>query len=233
MTDVGDVVSSALEDEETRGYRQFRFSLPPNGTEIVLVRHGETIPAIPGTQFRLVDGQGDPELAPEGHEQAERVAERLAAEEIDAVYVTSMVRTLETAEPLAKRLNLAPIVEADLREVHLGEWEGGRYRQHVAEGHPLAVELLHSQRWDVIPGAESNEAFAERLRRAVSRIAAEHLGRRVVVFSHGGAIGMILALATGSRPFAFVASDNGSISRIVVIGDDWLVRGFNEVSQLG
>ncbi len=236
MTDIGEAVveQEAAQDAQavTRGYRQFRFALPPNGTEIVLVRHGETVPMVPGRPFDLLDGQGDPELAPEGEEQALHVAERLAGEDIGAVYVTTMRRTRETAGPLAERLGLAPVVCADLREVHLGEWEGGLYRQHMAEGHALSIELLREERWDVVPGAESNEALAERLRRGVAEIAAAHLGRRVAVFSHGGAIGMILSIATGSRPFAFVGSDNGSISRIVVIGGSWIVRGFNDVSHL-
>ncbi|HLI43196.1 MAG TPA: histidine phosphatase family protein [Acidimicrobiales bacterium] len=216
-----------------RQYRQHRFSLPRGGTEILLVRHGETIPSVSGQEFDLLDGQGDPPLAPEGREQAERVAERLAGEEIDAIYVTTLRRTSETAAPLAARVGLTPIVEADLREVHLGEWEGGRYREHVAEGHPLARELLRQQRWDVIPGAESNEAFAARLRAGISRMAAAHHGQRIVAVAHGGTIGMILAIASGSRPFAFIGADNGSISRIVVVGETWLVRGFNEVSHLG
>jgi probable phosphoglycerate mutase len=237
MTDIGEAAMKAASGktgigEPAREYRQHRFSLPPDGTEIVLVRHGETIPMVPGERFDLVDGQGDPELAPEGRQQVLRVADRLGEEEIDAIYVTTLRRTAETAAPLANRLGLEPIVEADLREVHLGEWEGGVYRQHMAEGHPLGVELLRQQRWDVVPGAESNEALGERLRRGISRIAAAHLGRRVVAVSHGGAIGMILALASGAAPFAFIGGDNGNISRIVVIGDSWLVRGFNEVSHL-
>ncbi|HET9091020.1 MAG TPA: histidine phosphatase family protein [Acidimicrobiales bacterium] len=226
-TDVGRSVS-----EGPRQYRQLRFSLPANATEVVLVRHGETVPAVDGTLFDLVDGHGDPELGPEGHLQAEKVAARLAGEEPDAIYVTNLRRTAETAAPLAARLGLEPRVEADLREVLLGEWEGGAYRRHLVDGHPLALELIEKERWDVIPGAESNEAFQERLRRGISRIAAAHVGRRVVAVSHGGAIGMILSMATGSRPFAFVGADNGSISRLIVSGGNWSVRGFNEVSHL-
>ncbi|MHB8457647.1 MAG: histidine phosphatase family protein, partial [Acidimicrobiales bacterium] len=99
-------------------------------------------------------------------------------------------------------------------------------------GHPLALELMRRERWDVIPGAESNEEFQARLKTGIERIARDHLGRQVVAVSHGGAIGMILSMASGSRPFAFVGGDNGSISRIVVARDHWMVRGFNDVSHL-
>lgn len=214
------------------GYRQVRFSAPPGATEIVLVRHGETIAARPDEPFELLEGQGDPPLAPEGMEQARRVADRLAGTRIDAIYVTTLRRTHETAAPLAARVGLEPVVEGDLREVALGEWEGGLYREKVLSGDPMALEMLARQRWDVVPGAESNEALGERLRRGISAIAAAHPGGRVVAVSHGGAIAMILSMATGSSPFAFVAVDNGAISTIVVSGERWVLRGYNDVCHL-
>lgn len=216
-----------------REYRQARFTPEAGATELLLVRHGESAPARAGEPFPLVEGHGDPALAPEGRRQAELLAERLAGEAgIEAIYVTNLRRTAETAEPLARRLGLVPRLEPGLREVFLGEWEGGAYRRHVAEGHPLASEMVLRERWDVVPGAESNEALTARLTAAVERIAAAHRGGRVVAFSHGGAIGMILATAAGSRPFAFVGADNASISRIVVTGGRWVVRGFNDVGHL-
>ena len=59
----------------------------------------------------------------------------------------------------------------DLREVHLGEWEGGSFRKHVADGHPLALKMRAEQRWDVIPGAEpadQADSMSTRRRRASS-----------------------------------------------------------------
>ncbi|HXY44458.1 MAG TPA: histidine phosphatase family protein [Acidimicrobiales bacterium] len=215
------------------GHRQVRFSAPPEATEILLVRHGETIAADPERPFPLVDGHGDPELAPEGVEQAVRVADRLAGSRIDAIYVTTLRRTLETAAPLVERTGLVPIPEPDLREVRLGEWEGGLYRHKVVSLDPVALEMFERERWDVVPGAESNEELARRVRAGIERISRDQRGGRVVVFSHGGAIGMVLSLATGSRPFAFVAVDNGSISTIIVTEDKWFLRGYNDVCHLG
>lgn len=216
-----------------RAYRQSRFELPEGATEIVLVRHGESIPAVEGVEFPLVDGHGDPELAEEGRRQAERVAERLVDDgPFTAIYVTNLRRTLETATPLAERLGLEPRVEANLREVFLGEWEGGTFRRNMIDRHPLALEMVSKERWDVIAGAESNEALAARLTAGIENIAAAHRGERVVAVSHGGAIGLILAIASGARPFSFVGADNGSISRLVVTEDRWMVRCFNDVSHL-
>ena len=154
---------------------------------------------MPGHPFPLVDGHGDPALAPEGEAQAERLADRLASHHIDAIYVTSLRRTVQTAAPLAARLGLEPIVERDLREVHLGDWEGELYRQRVAEGHPIAMQMITEERWDVIPGAESADSLRERVGGALRRIVAAHAGQRVVVVAHGGVIAEIMAQVADTR----------------------------------
>jgi probable phosphoglycerate mutase len=212
--------------------RQFRFIRPPGATSLLLIRHGESAPARPDAPFALVDGQGDPELTPEGRDQAERVAERLAGEPITAIYVTTLRRTAETAAPLAARLGLVPVVEAALREVNLGDWEGGLFRVRIAEGHPIAQRLIAEERWDVIPGAEDAEEFASRVRDSLVRVAERHPDETVAVFTHGGVIGQALAQAAASRPFAFSGADNGSISHLVITSDRWLVRTFNDVAHL-
>jgi 2,3-bisphosphoglycerate-dependent phosphoglycerate mutase len=213
-------------------YRQELYVPPPGATDILVVRHGASRSWTPGDDFPLVGGHGDPELAPEGRDQAERVAARLAAERVDAIYVSTLRRTAETAAPLAARLGIEPRVEPDLREVLLGEWEGGVFRQRVTEQDPIALRMFEEQRWDVIPGAEPDAVFEARVAAAVRRIAATHPDQRVVVFTHGGVIGEILHQACGSRPFAFAAADNTSISQVVVVGDRWLVRRFNDTAHL-
>ncbi len=217
---------------EPRTFPQHRFTPPAGATEVVLVRHGESQPAVDGQLFELVDGHGDPALSAEGREQAVRVCARLAHERIDAIYVSKLRRTHETAEALATSLGLDPVVDPDLHEVFLGDWEGGAFRQRVADGDPIAARMVAEERWDVIPNAEPANAFAERVRRAVTRIAVAHPDQRVAVFAHGGTIGQILAQATGSRPFALGGSDNASVSHLVVVGDRWILRRFNDTSHL-
>lgn len=217
---------------EPVSYRQPRFHAPPGSTELILIRHGESAPAIDGQPFELLDGHGDPGLSPEGWDQAARVCARLATERIDAIYVTNLRRTHQTAAALASVLDLSPIVEVDLREVYLGEWEGGQFRKRVAERDPIAVRMVREERWDVIPGAEPAADFAARVRRGVERIAGAHLDQRVAVFAHGGTIGEILAQAARARPWAFSSADNASISHLVVTPESWNVRRFNDTSHL-
>jgi probable phosphoglycerate mutase len=216
--------------------RQISFMRPPGATSILLIRHGESVPARADEPFELVGGHGDPELDPRGQAQAERIAERLVRRQghdrIAALYVTNLRRTAETAAPLAGRLGLEPVVEADLREVFLGEWEGGIYRIRIMEGDPMARRMIEEERWDVIPGAEADAEFGLRVRRGIERVAAQHRDETVAVFTHGGVIGRALAEATRSRPFAFLGADNGSISHIVVSDGHWAVRSFNDTAHL-
>jgi probable phosphoglycerate mutase len=216
--------------------RQLRFVRPPGATSILLVRHGESIPARPDVPFPLVGGHGDPELDPRGVAQARRVADRLSrprfGEKISAVYVTNLRRTAETAAPLVEALGIEPRVEPDLREVFLGEWEGGLYRIKILEGGPVARRLLEEGRWDVIPGAEPDDRFRGRIRAALERISAAHPDELVAVFTHGGVIGRIMAEATGGKPLAFSGAGNGSISEIVVMPGNWVIRCYNDTAHL-
>lgn len=214
-------------------YRQTVFTRPPGATEVLLVRHGESRAATLENPFPLVDGHGDPELHVNGREQAVRVGERLRHLDISAVYVTSLRRTVETAAPLCAHLGVDPVVEPDLREVLLGEWEGGVLRKMAHENHPLYLRMQAEERWDVVPGAESWEALNERVMRGLNRIAQAHANQLVVAVVHGGIIGHILAHATGARRFAFNGADNGSISHIVLTDGRIVVRRFNDSSHLG
>jgi 2,3-bisphosphoglycerate-dependent phosphoglycerate mutase len=205
---------------------------PPGSTELLLVRHGASADAVEGEAFELVEGQGDPPLSEVGRHQAERVALRLVADPFDGMYVSTLRRTAETAAPLVERTGIHPVIDADLREVFLGEWEGGHLRQKAVDRDPMFEQVLREQRWDVVPGAESREVFGGRLRRAIERIADAHPGGRVIVFGHGAAIGEILAQASDSDPFAFINADNTSISRLVVTPERWIVRGYNDTAHL-
>jgi probable phosphoglycerate mutase len=215
-------------------YPQRAFTRPPGATEIVLIRHGASIDAVPGERFPMVDGHGDPPLSPAGEQQARAVAQRLAAEQLDGLFVTGLTRTVQTCAPLVERLAVEPVVVPELREVKLGDWEGGEFRIRAQTGDPIAMRAIAEERWDLIPGAETMEALADRVRRGIETIV-EQVGpdSSAAAILHGGVIGEVCRQATASRPFAFVHSDNCSVSRLVVLPDGrWLLRTFNDTAHL-
>lgn len=213
-------------------YRQHRFALPPGGTSVVMVRHGESEAIVEGVAPPSRNGHDDQGLADVGHEQAGRLADRLVNSTIDAIFVSPLRRARETARPLADRLGIEPIIVEDLREVHLGAWEGGLFRKHVADRHETALEMYAAHRWDIIPDAEPDEAFATRVLGALATMIADRPDQRVVAVAHGGVIAKALATAAGSdRTFAFLA-DNASISELVHVDGRWIIRRFNDTAHL-
>jgi 2,3-bisphosphoglycerate-dependent phosphoglycerate mutase len=215
-------------------FEQSPYELPPGSTEIVLVRHGASEAAVVGSRFPLVDGHSNPALSEAGHAQATMVAARLAKEEMTGIFVSTLRRTQETAAPLARAVGIEPEVIPELREVFLGEFEGGEYRIRAGRGDPAIKRVFANESWAEVPGGEPAEEFAARTRAGVEQIV-ERVGPNTtaVAVVHGAVIGELCRQAAASRPFAFVHSDNGSISRIVVHEDGpWLLRTFNDISHL-
>lgn len=210
------------------------FHLPGAATEVVLVRHGASVDAVAGAPFPLVDGRGDPPLSPDGERQAAAVAARLAAEQIARLFITPLRRTARTAAPLAAATGLDSIVVEDLAEVRLGDWEGGEYRIRAANKDPVVMRVFEEERWDLIPNAESPESLERRVRAGIETVVAlTGPGAVAVAVVHGAVIGEACRQATGSRRFAFVHADNGSMTRLVVWpGGRWLLRSFNDVAHL-
>lgn len=214
-------------------YPQRGFTPPPGSTLLTLVRHGQSQASDPANPFPLVDGHGNPPLTDLGHAQAQAVGARLRTEAVDAIYASSLVRTQETAAPLAGHLGHEVRIEPDLREVFLGEWEGGLFRKMIHEAtHPAVAEFRATGDWGAVPGAESNAELTERCSAAVRRIHDAHREEHVVAFVHGGVIAALLSVATGGVLAATAGADNGSIHRLCIAPERWILRGFNDCAHL-
>jgi probable phosphoglycerate mutase len=146
-------------------------------TTLLLVRHGETDWNAEGR----LQGHTDRPLNAYGRRQAAELAERLAAEEVDAVYASDLARARETAEIVGERLGLPVALDPDLREKDWGTWEG------LTPDERAGVELV----------GESTEAHRDRMLGALRRIASRHPGGRVVVVTHGGSLRRVQAALNG------------------------------------
>src|SRR5438477_1126143 len=87
---------------------------------IYLVRHGETV----WNRDGRMQGHTDVSLSPVGEEQARRLADRLASEQIEAVWSSDLCRASATADILAAPHGLTVRISPLLRESMLGLWEG-------------------------------------------------------------------------------------------------------------
>ena len=138
-------------------------------TTLLLVRHGET----DWNAERRWQGHADVPLNARGLEQARALGERLSAEPVDAIYSSDLSRARDTAAVVGKRLGVAVVLDADLREIDVGPIEG-----------LTAEEARGFDGWQ----GEPKEAHAARVLRAVHSIAERHPGERVLVVTHGGSL---------------------------------------------
>lgn len=150
---------------------------------LLLVRHGQTTSNV-GRNLDTAEPGAD--LTPLGERQARALPAALEGQGIDAIYVSTLVRTQQTAAPLARALGLDPHVRPGLREISAGTLE-------MADDLPsirLYVEVM--LRWadgDLdprLPGGESGAATLERFDRVVEE-AADSSDVAVLV-SHGAMI---------------------------------------------
>src|SRR5512135_1316457 len=91
-------------------------------TRLFLIRHGATVL----TAEDRFAGSTDVELSDTGREQAEALAQRLADDNVTAVYASPLRRTVATASIIGRPHGLQPILNDGLREIDHGRWEGLR-----------------------------------------------------------------------------------------------------------
>ncbi len=158
-------------------------------TTVWLVRHGEA-PVPPGVAI----GHGDPLLSKKGRRQVLQLARRLAAEPLQRIFSSDLVRARLTAECIAVVHGLTVHVCPELREIDFGEWEG------------RSLGELWSEKPDEAKAWESDlrrvpSGFGERFEVLESRVA--QFRRRLdgcnvaAVVGHRGPLAVLLHQLTG------------------------------------
>jgi probable phosphoglycerate mutase len=150
---------------------------------LLLIRHGQTVDNVHGRLGTVVPG---PPLTELGREQAAAIPDALAADEIEAIYASTMLRTRLTAEPLAHARGLPIRVIDGIQEIAAGELEGRSDQDAIRAYMGTIFSWWHD--FDArIPGGEDGNGFYERFTAAINSIAASHAGT-VAIVSHGAAI---------------------------------------------
>lgn len=155
--------------------------------ELLLIRHAETDF---NRQLRF-QGHVDAPLNANGLAQAERLALRLAAEPIDLVVTSDLLRARQTAAPLLTLRGLHATADVGWREQAFGVLEG-LDAPTIRERFPgLWAAWARHDAAHAPPGGESNQAFFDRIWAALRTLAAAHAGARIAVVTHGGVLDMV------------------------------------------
>jgi probable phosphoglycerate mutase len=137
-------------------------------------------------------GQSDLPLSAEGHEQAETIAEQLQHIPLNGIYTSDLVRTVETASYTARSHGLIPIQMPELREIHLGQWEGRSF-ESIKKNYP---DAFFERGRDLVnfrpPGGESFMDLSRRVIPAFYRLIYSSRGE-ILIVAHAGVNRIILS----------------------------------------
>lgn len=195
-------------------------------TTVLAVRHGETA----WNRESRIQGHLDIPLSPLGLAQAQRLAQALAGESLDAIYASDLGRARQTAAAVAERVGLPVQEDAGLRERGFGCFEGLSWSEIESR---WPEQALRWKRRDPDFGAEGGERlrdFYARAVGAVERLAQAHPGQTLLVVAHGGVMD---CLYRAGRRLALEAPrswtlGNASINRLLYTPAGLSVVGWND-----
>jgi probable phosphoglycerate mutase len=220
--------------------------------DLILVRHGQP----DWTPDRLA--RNDPDLTTLGHEQAKRVAHRLAdLDGVDELWVSSMNRAMQTSVPVSTELETAPEVYDWLQEINNPpDWEGSP-ADEIEKALRDSNYRTMAEMWDGLPGGESFRAFHQRVvsgldktlsAHGISPVHPEHRhlwglddpNKRVIIVAHAGTNAVILGHLLGLEPVPWewerFRQPHTGVSRLTMtrISTDWAfsLRQLGDVTHL-
>ena len=193
-------------------------------TDLLLIRHGET----DWNRELRFQGQVDVPLNAVGHEQARRVADRLAGETVHHLYASDLLRVRQTAEPVRQQLVLTGANDVALRERNFGVVDGMRVDDIKGQYPDAWAHWVQFDEDFSFDGGESTRQFHARVVDAIRRLVAAHPQQTLLVVTHGGVLDMIYRSAralplSGPRTCSI---PNGGLNHLRVSGDvidiiDW------------
>lgn len=161
---------------------------------LVLVRHGQTTSNVDDL---LDTAEPGADLTDLGREQAAALVEALADQPVESVWVSTLVRTQQTAAPFAAARGLVPTVRTGLREVQAGDLEMRGDLPAIQEFMGVVAAWFRGDLDARVPGAESGSEVLARFDAVVDEIVATGEGCAMVV-AHGAVLRVWAALRCGN-----------------------------------
>ncbi|HYL17834.1 MAG TPA: histidine phosphatase family protein [Burkholderiales bacterium] len=199
-------------------------------TEFIVVRHGETAWNAEGR----IQGHLDSPLNEEGLAQALLLGDRLARESFSQLYSSDLGRALQTVQPIADRSGLRVTRDVQLRERHLGIFQGltGIECEHRSPESYARFKARDPEH--VIPEGESIRQVFERVSRVFTGLLLRHAGERVVVVTHGGILDALYRFVNQvplGKPRDF-SIFNASINIVRCDEGRWTMVRWGDISHL-
>lgn len=198
---------------------------------LTFIRHAESEANAADVAATTVPG---PPLTPLGREQADKLADKLKGGDYDGIFASEMVRTQQTAAPLARAVDEQVAVLPGLNEISAGWFEG------VAMKDTSGTFLLGPEGWLKgdrrfgIPGSVNGNQFNGAFTGAVQSIY-ESGDNKPVAFSSGLAIMMWTLLnARNGKPSLLTDHPLPNTARVVLEGNPvngWTLKEWDGITD--
>lgn len=179
---------------------------------LYLVRHGES----EWNRSCRYSGQRDIPLSQRGRDQARRLAYRLAAEELDAIYASPLQRARETASIIADERKMPVILDAGLQEIDHGAWQG-MTTSEVALQFPSEYALWQLRPHVVtMPRGEALSHVVHRVQDLLGRLDVQQRQGNLVLCSHDAILRVLVltCLEMGLQHFWKLCFENACLSML-------------------
>jgi probable phosphoglycerate mutase len=200
-------------------------------TTIYLTRHGQT----EWNVEKKLQGHKDSPLTELGIMHAQWLAASLGHIGFDAIYASSSGRTLKTAEILRGARSIAIIPDDDLREIHMGSWEG-EVNANIEESCP---EQFHDfwynpHQYKPSNGGESFHELHNRVIPKIQRIIKENEGKTIFIVTHAATLKLIMTFFNG-QPLADLWNPpivhSTALCKVIVDGENRTVELYGDTSH--
>lgn len=155
--------------------------------KIYLIRHGQTT----GDVEKRYGGAYDDELSDKGKIQAYELANKLGSSGIQILLCSPMIRAQQTAKILVSKLHCEVKTIEDLKERDKNGVLSGMTQDEAQNKYPKLVEEIRDYR-NQIQGAESQEDFAERIKKVITDVTTDISYSTIGIVTHGGPMWVVL-----------------------------------------
>jgi alpha-ribazole phosphatase len=198
---------------------------------IYLIRHGQT----KWNDDDRYQGSIDIELSEIGLQQAYLLAQRAKELKIEAIFSSDLQRTYKTAEIIKDHTGASLSVDPNLREIHLGEWEGKTWKEIKSEYSEFLEDWFKDMVKTPAPGGESYAELQSRSLKIFDEIN-KHPIENCAIVTHGAVIKVVLSAFLGlslEKRANFIIS-NASISTLsyAELKKNYKIFNINDISHL-
>jgi probable phosphoglycerate mutase len=193
---------------------------------LIFARHGESEANVQQVYWNGPQGYG---LTPEGEGQAAALADLLVGRSYAALYCSPVLRAVQTAEIVGRRLGLTPEIADGLREYDVGILEGRTYDKSTHELYGRVLrQWMEEGNWEArIEGGESYNDMRARFMPFIRKLEDVHGGAdaHVLLIAHGGILRCMLPDLLSNLDQAYTLTQHLSYATPIEVerrGDEWV-----------